>query len=135
MKDQLMRLSGAYAIALLSLAGPALAAQPPSLPKRVGTCVFSTVRNVSARLEDGSGRPVPESGTSISLANGLYGVSYSRVAAAQNARRGDRVLACLVSIPRHCPPGDDRGRIYTTTNLRTLESWTLPDSQHMCGGA
>jgi hypothetical protein len=25
--------------------------------------------------------------------------------------------------------------MYTTTNLRTLDSWTLPDSQHMCGGA
>ena len=31
--------------------------------------------------------------------------------------------------------GDARGRIYTTTNLRTLESWTMPDSEHQCGGA
>ena len=25
-------------------------------------------------------------------------------------------MMCLVSIPEDCPPGDDRGRIYTTTN-------------------
>jgi hypothetical protein len=37
------------------------------------------------------------------------------------------------SIPKDCPPGDDRGREYTTTNLRTDEAWTLPDSQQMCG--
>ena len=30
---------------------------------------------------------------------------------------------CLVSIPPHCPKGDNRGLVYTTTNLRTLESW------------
>ena len=31
--------------------------------------------------------------------------------------------------------GDNRGKIYTTTNLRTLDSWTLTDSEHSCGGA
>ena len=42
---------------------------------------------------------------------------------------------CLTSIPKHCPPGDDRGRKYTATNLRTRGSWSMADSQHMCGGA
>lgn len=55
--------------------------------------------------------------------------------AIKNSRVGDHVLNCLVFIPKDCPKGDDRGRIYTVTNLRTLESWTLPDSQHSCGGA
>ena len=71
----------------------------------------------------------------MELANGVYGVSYEQVPAVQASRRGDRVITCLISIPQHCPPGDARGRVYTTTNLRTEESWTLPDSQHRCGGA
>jgi hypothetical protein len=45
------------------------------------------------------------------------------------------VRICLVSLPQNCPPGDTRGRIYKTTNLRTRQSWTLPDSEHSCGGA
>ena len=48
---------------------------------------------------------------------------------------GDKVLMCLVAIPHDCPPGDDRGRVYTVTNMRTAATWTLPDSQHSCGGA
>ncbi|HJW39842.1 MAG TPA: hypothetical protein VJ476_01290, partial [Rhizomicrobium sp.] len=48
---------------------------------------------------------------------------------------GDPVLMCLVFIPSDCPKGDDRGKVYTTTDLRTLQSWTLPDAEHSCGGA
>jgi hypothetical protein len=44
-------------------------------------------------------------------------------------------MTCLTKLPTHCPPGDQRGKWYTTTNLRTDESWTLPDAEHMCGGA
>jgi hypothetical protein len=51
------------------------------------------------------------------------------------SRPGDRVSMCLVSIPKDCPPGDDRGRTYKATNKRTGHTWTLPDSEHMCGGA
>jgi hypothetical protein len=25
--------------------------------------------------------------------------------------------------------------VYKTTNLRTRRSWSLPDAEHMCGGA
>ena len=50
-------------------------------------------------------------------------------------RVGDPVTLCLVSIPRNCPPGDDRGKVYSAANWRTQERWSLPDSQHSCGGA
>ncbi len=121
------------AIALiLMLAGNASAAAPLT---RVGTCAFTTVRSVGQRLEDGAGKPVPGSGSTVVLRNGVYGVSYDQVAAVLRSKPGDRVMTCLVRIPVHCPPGDTRGRWYTTTNLRTDESWTLPDAQHMCGGA
>lgn len=99
---------------------------------RVGQCVNSRITAIHARLE---GDPNFESGVAVELANGIYGVSYDSVRAVRRSRVGDRVRSCLVSIPRGCPPGDDRGRLYRTTNLRTRQSWTLPDSQHSCGGA
>ena len=61
--------------------------------------------------------------------------SYDTVAAIIKSRPGDPVKMCLVSIPRGCPPGDNRGRMYKTTNLRTHGVWTLPDAEHRCGGA
>lgn len=76
-----------------------------------------------------------DEGTSVELRNGVYGISYEYVPAIGRSRIGDKVMTCLASVPEGCPKGDSRGKFYTTTNLRTQESWTLPDSQHMCGGA
>jgi hypothetical protein len=124
------------AIAIILLLGASAPPGPTATrpPTRLGTCAFTTVRVVTQRLED-KGRPVPNSGSSITLKNGVYGVSYDQVAPVQHSRVGDRVMTCLAKLPTHCPPGDQRGRWYTTTNLRTYESWTLPDAEHMCGGA
>ncbi len=123
----------AFFFALAALAAPACAA---GLPVRVGQCVRTTVKSVDTRLVDGSNnQPVAGSGSAISFANGGYQVSYDQVPSVDSSRRGDPVEMCLVSIPRDCPPGDDRGREYRTTNLRTLKSWRLPDSEHSCGGA
>lgn len=109
-------------------------AQPPAM--RVGTCVRTTISQVTQRLEDGSThRIIPDSGSAVQFANGLYQVSYDQVPAVNQSRRGDPVFVCLMTLPDHCPPGDVRGKLYTTTNLRTDESWTLPDSEHGCGGA
>lgn len=117
----------------LAAAAPAFAGD---LPTRVGACVETTIKSVETRLVDGStNRPVPGSGSAVSFANGGYQVSYDTVPAIESSRAGDEVRFCLVFIPRHCPKGDDRGRIYKTTNLRTHKAWRLPDSQHSCGGA
>jgi len=70
-----------------------------------------------------------DTGSAVNFANGGYQVSYTKVPALVRSRIGDKVLMCLVSLPRDCPPGDDRGRVYTTTNLRTEESWSMPDAQ------
>jgi hypothetical protein len=126
-------------LALLLAVQPAQAqrragARPPAM--RVGTCVRTSIREVSQRLEDGAThRPMPDSGSAVEFANGLYQVSYDQVPEVNRSRRGDPVFVCLMSLPQHCPPGDVRGKLYTTTNLRTEESWTLPDSEHGCGGA
>ena len=88
------------------------------------------------RLQDGANGPfVPGSGTAVKLGDGGYIVSYEEEAAVTGWRRGDPAMICLASIPMHCPSGDVRGRNYTVTNLRTMTSLTLGDSEHGCGGA
>ncbi|MGB8899661.1 MAG: hypothetical protein WCC90_10755 [Methylocella sp.] len=109
-----------------SVAGPALAGE---LPSRVGQCVTTAITKVGTRLD------TLGSGSALSFENGGDQFGYDTVPAIEHSRAGDRVRTCLVSIPRHCPKGDDRGRVYRTTNLRTHQTWTMADSAHMCGGA
>lgn len=121
------------AVASSTLAAPNPEAAPPATP---GTCGFTRIAWVGQRLGDGSGKPlVPSPGSSVRLADGVLGVAYDDVPAIRRSRVGDPVMTCLAKLPRHCPPGDQRGRWYTTTNLRTDEAWTLPDAEHECGGA
>ena len=83
------------------------------LPMRVGQCSTTRVKWVGTRLDN-----TPGSGSAIQFMNGGYQVSYDQVAAVDRSRPGDPVRMCLISIPKDCPPGDDRGRFYKTTNLR-----------------
>ncbi|MCX7360039.1 MAG: hypothetical protein NT015_18110 [Alphaproteobacteria bacterium] len=99
-------------------------------PGTVGECVDTTVSETGSRLEG-----VPDSGSSVVYANGTSQVSYDVIEGISHSQTGDSIRLCLVSIPENCPAGDDRGRVYGATNARTGESWTAPDSQHMCGGA
>lgn len=125
----------ALALALSPLASGGSAAAGP-LPRQVGQCTRTVIAKIGQRLEDGStGRQIPGSGSAVNFANGGYQVSYDEIPQINRSRHGDPVRVCLVSLPKDCPPGDDRGRVYRTTNLRTRQSWTLPDSEHMCGGA
>jgi len=106
------------------------------LPTTIGQCTNTTIKDVTSRLEDSTTHQwIPGSGSAVDFANGGYQVSYDTVAAIIKSRPGDPVKMCLVSIPRGCPPGDNRGRMYKTTNLRTHGVWTLPDAEHRCGGA
>jgi hypothetical protein len=120
-----LALPAAFGFALLGLQ----AAYAAPLPTLVGTCSETTIEDIGYRLGD------PDTGSAISYANGGGGVSYDTVPEIHRSQIGDPVNLCLVFIPQDCPPGDDRGKIYRATNLRTGESWELPDSQHSCGGA
>jgi hypothetical protein len=112
-----------------------IAAADP-LPTQIGQCTNTTIKDVTTRLQDGAtNRPIPGSGRAVDFANGGYQVSYDTITAIAQSRAGDSVTMCLVSIPQGCPPGDNRGITYKTTNQRTQGTWTLPDSEHMCGGA
>jgi len=109
----------------------ALAAGPvQAKPAKTGACQETRIASLGPRLEG-----VPDSGSSVAYANGLRQTSYDVVPALQRSRAGDRVRLCLVSRPKGCPKGDDRGAKYAATNLRSSETWTLFDSQHRCGGA
>jgi len=125
--------AGATIVLTLMICSPAFAR---GLPTRVGACVKTSIRAIGARLEDGAtGKPMAGSGSAVTYANGGYGVSYSTIPAIERSRRGDPIRLCLVKIPTGCPRGDTRGRQYRATNLRTHQAWTLPDSEHSCGGA
>lgn len=117
------------------MAGAVHAAPLTDLPEQIGTCVFTHVKSVETRLREANGMPVPDSGSAISFVNGGYQVSYEQIPEIDSSQVGDRVMMCLAFVPADCPVGDDRGKIYTTTNFRTGHSWTLPDSEHNCGGA
>jgi hypothetical protein len=122
---------GFAAAVLLALSTIALLhqAQAEPLPTQVGACSQTTVTDIGYRLGD------PGTGSAISYGNGGVQVSYDDIPEIHRSQIGDLVTLCLVSVPEDCPPGDDRGKIYRATNLRTGESWEAPDSQHSCGGA
>ena len=48
---------------------------------------------------------------------------------------GDEVVMCVTHLPDHRPPGDFRGIVYKTRDLRTGKDWEEGDSLHDCGGA
>lgn len=120
------------AVLLLTCTQALAQAAPEALPAEVGQCAETTITAIGGRL---SGDTSFESGTGIAYANGGTQVSYDKEPGVIESQVGDKVRLCLVSLPQDCPPGDDRGKIYETTNLRTGATWQMPDSEHMCGGA
>jgi uncharacterized protein len=114
--------------------------EPPAngLPGRVGQCTLTKIASISTRFGEELKPPtdkLPSSGSAVSYANKGFQVSYGFVGAIAASRIGDEVLLCLVLLPKNCPPGDDRGKVYAATNVRTKGSWVLPDATHLCGGA
>jgi len=104
------------------------------LPTEVGQCANTTIKRIGSRFADDINAN-PDDGSAVQFANDGWQISYDKEPGLLHAEVGDPVMMCLVELPKDCPPGDDRGKVYTTTDLRTEESWTLPDSQHTCGGA
>lgn len=110
----------------------------PGIPTRVAQCTVTKIVAITTRFGEELKPPANDmdsSGSAVGYANEGRQISYSYIAPLAKSRIGDEVLVCLVSIPKDCPPGDDRGKVYSATNLRTKGSWLLPDAQHMCGGA
>jgi hypothetical protein len=122
----MIRTTIAFAAVLVS--SGALAGAP--LPTKVGQCATTSIKDIGMRLDG-----VPDSGDSVTYADGGYQVSYDSIAGLKGAKKGDAVKLCLTSLPQNCPKGDDRGKTYKATDLRTHKSWEEADSEHSCGGA
>ncbi|MCF6367717.1 hypothetical protein [Rhizobium halophilum] len=143
--EQLLKVNGIMKLARSLIVASPLArlAQAPSLAQTVsdlpqvqGECVITTITDIHPRLGNHPGDdPTFRSGTVVEFGNGGRQVSYERVETILASRPGDEVKMCLSFIPGECPTGDVRGREYRVLNMRTGESWDLPDSAHYCGGA
>jgi len=121
----------------LSIALTPAWAESSRLPRKIGACAVTTIKEIGDRSGDPlpENKPDPDTGTLVTFANDGVQVSYQWDGAVAHSRVGDKVRICLVEVPSDCPPNDTRGKVYKTTNLRTNETWTMADSQHMCGGA
>jgi hypothetical protein len=84
-----------------------------SMPTREGACAWTKISRLEHRLQDGTnGKFIGDSGSAVVFANGAYQVSYEELIAIHKSKAGDRVLMCLVHIPRDCPAGDARALLH-----------------------
>jgi hypothetical protein len=109
--------------------GENLVTRAPQPHIGVGHCVMTSVH----RFEDV--RDALTTAHAIFYQDGIAQYDFSDKPRFNEAKAGDSVKVCLVAIPQSCPPGDDRGKTYRATDLRTHRTWTLPDDMHYCGGA
>jgi hypothetical protein len=112
--------------------------QPSSiLPTAVGQCADTTITSITDRFgaDLTPSKKGSEKGTFIRFSNSGVQVSLVKERSIVRSQVFDKVNMCLVEIPKGCPAGDNRGRLYKTTNLRTGESWSLPNDIKSCSGA
>jgi hypothetical protein len=109
------------------------------LPEKVGDCADTTITSITDRygadLAPGRARKGSDPGTIVRFSNSGVQVSLVKEQAIARSQIFDKVNMCLVEIPKDCPAGGTRGRVYKTTNLRTKESWSLSNDTRSCGGA
>jgi hypothetical protein len=109
------------------------------LPAKVGECADTTITSITDRfgadLAPGASKKGADKGTIVRFSNSGVQVSLAKERAVVRSQIFDKVNMCLVEIPRDCPAGDERGRLYKTTNLRTGENWSLRNDIRSCGGA
>jgi len=105
------------------------------MPAKIGDCAVTHIAELTTRFGEPLDTADPSAGSAVAFTNGGGLVSYGREEGLANSAVGDPVAVCLMSIPRDCPAGDDRGRVYYGIDLVRQGTWVLPDSQHMCGGA
>jgi hypothetical protein len=107
------------------------------LPGKVGECADTTITSITDRygadLTPANSRKGADKGTIVRFSNSGVQVSLDKERAVARSQIFDKVNMCLVAIPKDCPAGDIRGRVYKTTNLRTGESWSLANDVHDCG--
>jgi uncharacterized protein len=118
-----------------SHAAASLPGAEEAAPATIGACAMTHIAGRGSRFSETIPDEDNGEGSRVGYVNGVSLVSYDHEAAIVDSRLGDQVVTCLISTPRDCPAGDDRGKGYITLNLRTKGVWNFGDSQHMCGGA
>lgn len=107
------------------------------LPAKVGECADTTITSITDRfgadLMPAGSKKGSDAGTIVRFSNSGVQVSLVKEQAIARSQIFDKVNMCLVEIPKDCPAGDIRGRVYKTTNLRTKESWSLANDVRGCG--
>ncbi len=120
--------------------------QSAAIPVRIGDCVTTQIEDKSTRFAEATpGDTGGEMYVSLTNSVGLYLTNIPHLPANANpdaymARtrdfaQGDTIRLCLISLPEDCPPGDDRGKSYSVTNLKNQLSFIGIDAWHTCGGA
>ena len=104
-------------------------------PQTLAQCVKTRIKDFTTRFGNPLRGSRADTGIFIDYDNGGYIYSYDRGSNFDGIAQGQPVVLCLMSIPRDCPAGDDRGRVYYTLDLATRQSWVSGDSEHGCGGA
>jgi hypothetical protein len=108
----------------------------PKMPRKVGECFETTITSITDRYGDDIAEHAKKGvdpGTIVRFSNSGVQVSLRREKSIVRSQVFDKVNLCLVEVPKECP-GDLRGRVYRTTNLRTKESWSLANDIKNCGG-
>jgi uncharacterized protein len=105
------------------------------VPQGIAECAATHIVRLTTRFGDPLATADAGEGSAVEFRNGGRQVAYDVADALRDAEPLDKVVMCLASIPRDCPAGDVRGRVYYVLDTRTNETWEMPDSQHSCGGA
>ncbi len=107
------------------------------LPSKVGECADTTITSITDRFgaDLTPSKKGSDKGTFVRFSNSGVQVSLVKERAIVRSQIFDKVNMCLVEMPKDCPAGDIRGRVYKTTNLRTHETWSLPNDVKGCDGA
>ena len=127
--------------ALFAMAATRAGADPVEVRLPSPVCEETRIAAINARLAtEENNKTVYEDPkkvvSAVTYTNGKYGVSYDYVPAlSEGARVGDKIRLCKVAQYIDCPKGDDRGQTYRAFDFRTGKSWTLMNSEHVCGGA
>lgn len=104
-------------------------------PTKPAQCVKTRIKEVATRFGNPLAADNADQGIYVGYANGGGVISYDRDKSFDGVAVGQPAVLCLVTIPRDCPAGDNRGRLYYTLDEATHGSWLTTDSQHSCGGA
>ena len=119
-----------FTLLYLLLTARVLAAPPPT---RINDCSNTFIQEITTRFDDD-----PDAEAVVVLTNGVvlfFYVKIDEVPALKTALPGDKVKLCLTQVPDDCPPGDERGKIYSVLNYRTQQYFKAMNSWHYCGGA